>query len=246
MASAVQLFPRRPFGPAIEHGFYHDFDPEQLTDKDLRKIEKEMAHRDRSPKIEKEVITDEARERPRSWGQGSRRGPRSHPEEEISFYYHDGEDRWGDCARDRTLSEHDSTKLQHVAGPTGAGTRRTRCPADLRHGLLKDALKEHPSGSRRSSGTTASSARTSTSSVHANAGAGFVFWHPNLGVVRANSSVTWDLHTAGGTSRCTRRRVPREPVRGPGTCRTTGDDVRAHGLDELPYRVKPMNCPGHA
>ncbi|MDP6370564.1 MAG: threonine--tRNA ligase, partial [Planctomycetota bacterium] len=46
MASAVQnLYPgvKFGFGPAIEHGFYYDFDlPEPLVEKDLKRIEKEM------------------------------------------------------------------------------------------------------------------------------------------------------------------------------------------------------------
>lgn len=45
MAMAVQkLFPNSKvtIGPWIENGFYYDFDMEPLTDKDLKKIKKEM------------------------------------------------------------------------------------------------------------------------------------------------------------------------------------------------------------
>ena len=46
LASAVgKLYPGVQFGigPAIEHGFYYDFDfPEPITEKDLKRIEKEM------------------------------------------------------------------------------------------------------------------------------------------------------------------------------------------------------------
>ena len=69
MASAVaKLYPgaKFGFGPAIEHGFYYDFDlPEPLTEADLRKIEKEMARiAKRSPKLECiEVTRDEAKAR---------------------------------------------------------------------------------------------------------------------------------------------------------------------------------------
>ena len=75
MASAVQkLIPGAQFGfgPSIEHGFYYDFDlPEPLTDKDLRKIEKEMRRiAKRSPAIEKETLTrEEAKARLEGWGQ---------------------------------------------------------------------------------------------------------------------------------------------------------------------------------
>lgn len=45
MAMAVQkLFPEAKvtIGPWIEYGFYYDFDMEPLTDRDLKRIKKEM------------------------------------------------------------------------------------------------------------------------------------------------------------------------------------------------------------
>lgn len=45
MAMAVQkLFPdaKVTIGPWIENGFYYDFDMEPLTDKELKRIKKEM------------------------------------------------------------------------------------------------------------------------------------------------------------------------------------------------------------
>lgn len=45
MAMAVQkLYPEAKvtIGPWIENGFYYDFDVEPLTDKDLKRIKKEM------------------------------------------------------------------------------------------------------------------------------------------------------------------------------------------------------------
>lgn len=48
MAMAVQkIFPdaKVTIGPWIENGFYYDFDMEPLTDRDLKKIKKEMVSR---------------------------------------------------------------------------------------------------------------------------------------------------------------------------------------------------------
>lgn len=48
MAMAVQkLYPdaKVTIGPWIESGFYYDFDMEPVTDKDLKKIKKEMVSR---------------------------------------------------------------------------------------------------------------------------------------------------------------------------------------------------------
>src|SRR6185295_14802241 len=75
MASAVaKLFPgvQFGFGPAIEHGFYYDFDlAEPLSDADLRKIEKEMARiAKRSPELKCiEVSREEAKRRLEKAGQ---------------------------------------------------------------------------------------------------------------------------------------------------------------------------------
>ena len=82
MASAVgKLYPGVQFGigPSIEHGFYYDFEfPEPMTEKDLKRIEKEMYKTARKDaEISCESLTrDQARERllanlnPRavSWG----------------------------------------------------------------------------------------------------------------------------------------------------------------------------------
>ncbi|MFQ5460593.1 MAG: threonine--tRNA ligase, partial [Anaerolineae bacterium] len=105
MASAVQkLFPgvKFGFGPAIEHGFYYDFElPEPLTDKDLSRIAKEMRRiARRSPKIEREETTrEEARRRLLEWGQDFKvEALDLIPEDEaITFYGHgEGQDRWAD------------------------------------------------------------------------------------------------------------------------------------------------------
>ena len=75
MASAVgELFPgvQYGFGPSIEHGSYYDFDVEEpFTNKDLRRVEKEMYRIARkSPPIERtEVTRDEARAKLEAEGQ---------------------------------------------------------------------------------------------------------------------------------------------------------------------------------
>jgi len=64
LAHAVQeLYPETKFGigPAIEKGFYYDFDlPEQISDEDLPKIEKKMRELiKRDVKFEKEIVSKE-------------------------------------------------------------------------------------------------------------------------------------------------------------------------------------------
>ncbi|HPF14895.1 MAG TPA: threonine--tRNA ligase, partial [Planctomycetota bacterium] len=85
-------------------------------------------------------------------------------------------------------------------------------------------------------------------STHPEAGAGFVFWHPNLGTVRrCLEELWWEQHEKNGY----------EPVYTPHVSRESLFAVSGHlenyadmmyapmELDEMPYRVKPMNCPGH-
>ena len=109
--------------------------PEPLTDKDLRKIEKEMRRiANRSPKIEKETVSrDEAREKLKEWGQHFKlEGLDLIPEgEDITFYYHgDGEERWGDLCEGPhvdSLKDLDYVfKLQHVAGAYWRGDEKNK------------------------------------------------------------------------------------------------------------------------
>ncbi len=132
MASAVaKLYPgaKFGFGPAIEHGFYYDFDlPEPLTEADLRKIEKEMARiAKRSPKLECiEVTRDEAKARLAATNQTYKVEavdliPK---DEKITFYRHgDWEDLCEGPHVDR-LDRNFAFKLQHVSGSYWRGDEK--------------------------------------------------------------------------------------------------------------------------
>ena len=266
MASAVQkLFPEAQFGfgPSIEHGFYYDFDlPEPLTDKDLRKIEKEMRRiANRSPKIEKETVSrDEARAKLKEWGQHFKlEGLDLIPEgEDITFYYHgDGDERWGDLCEGPhvdSLKDLDYVfKLQHVAGAYWRGDEKNKMLQRI-YGTAfwnKEQLAAHlewleevKKRDHRKLGT-----ELDLFSTHEEAGSGFVFWHPNLGTIRREiEAFWWDLHTRGGYKPVYTPHVSREALFAvSGHLDNYGDMMYAPmDLDALPYRVKPMNCPGHA
>ncbi|MEL6428909.1 MAG: threonine--tRNA ligase [Planctomycetota bacterium] len=266
MASAVQkLFPEAQFGfgPAIEHGFYYDFDlPEPLTDKDLRKIEKEMRRiAKRSPSIDKEILSrGEATERLQAWGQTFKiEALGLIPDgDEISFYYHgEGDDRWGDLCRgphiDSMKEREFHFKLQHVAGAYWRGDEKNPMmqriygtafwsKEDLTAHL--EWLEEVKKRDHRKLGTDLDLFSTPGEE----AGAGFVFWHPNLGVVRREiEQFWWDLHTRGGYKPVYTPHISRESLFAvSGHLENYGEMMYAPmDLDALPYRVKPMNCPGH-
>ncbi|MCP3916322.1 MAG: threonine--tRNA ligase [bacterium] len=265
MASAVgKLFPgaKFGFGPDIEHGFYYDFDlSEPLTDKDLRRIEKEMRKiAKRSPEIVREEVTrEEARKRLTEWGQDYKlEALELIPEgEAISFYGHgSGAEAWADLCEGPHVAGFQSLdfhfKLLSIAGAYWRGSEENPMMQRI-YGTAfwsKEQLDEHLEWleevklrDHRRLG-----AELDLFSTHADAGAGFVFWHPNLGVVRREiEAMWWDEHTRGGYKPVYTPHVSRESLFAvSGHLENYGEMMYAPmDLDEHPYRVKPMNCPGH-
>ena len=85
-------------------------------------------------------------------------------------------------------------------------------------------------------------------SVHADVGGGLVFWHPNLGVVRhCLEQFWWELHTKGGYKPVYTPHISREALFNvSGHLENYGEMMYSPmAIDEQPFRVKPMNCPGH-
>ncbi len=260
MASAVgRLFPgvQYGFGPCIEHGFYYDFALEEpLTDKDLRRIEKEMRKiAGRKPEIAREVTTrEDARERLSAQGQTFKvEALDLIPEdEEISFYGH-GE--WADLCEGPHIDDFGQTfhfKLLSLAGAYWRGDE-TRPMMQRIYGTAfwkraeLDAhlewLEEVKKRDHRKLGT-----ELDLFSLHAEAGAGFVFWHPNLATVRREvENFWWEEHTRRGYDPVYTPHISRETLFAvSGHLENYGEMMYAPmELDAQPYRVKPMNCPGH-
>ncbi|ELS00984.1 threonyl-tRNA synthetase [Xenococcus sp. PCC 7305] len=103
MAMAVQkLFPKAQvtIGPWTEQGFYYDFDsPEPFTDKDLKRIRKEMIKimNRKLPVIREEVSREEAKSRIEELGEPYKLEILDRIEEPISLY-HLGDQWWDLCA----------------------------------------------------------------------------------------------------------------------------------------------------
>jgi len=260
MASAVQsLFPevKFGFGPSIEHGFYYDF---QLSDpleaKDLKRIEKEMRKiAKRSPELVcAEYTRDQAKERL------ARRGQDFKVEavdeipvgERITFYTHGD---WEDLCEGPHIDRLDRSyhfKLQTVAGAYWRGDEG-RPMLQRIYGTafwIKEELEAHlawlekvKEQDHRRLGTD-----LDLFSLHAEAGAGFVFWHPRLGTVRREmEKFWWEEHEKGGYEPVYTPHVSREDLFAiSGHLENYADMMYAPmAIEEIPYRVKPMNCPGH-
>ncbi len=260
MASAVaKLYPgvRFGFGPSIEHGFYYDLDlPSPLEEKDLRKIEKEMRRiAKRSPELVcTEHARDEARSRLEAAGQDYKvEALDSFPDDAtITFYTHGG---WEDLCEGPHVDRLDRDyhfKLLSIAGAYWRGDEKRPMlqriygtafwtKAELEAHLAW--LEEVKQRDHRRLGTD-----LDLFSTHEEAGAGFVFWHPKLGIVRRKiEDYWWEIHEKYGYEPVYTPHVSREQLFAvSGHLQNYGDMMYAPmEIDDLPYRVKPMNCPGH-
>lgn len=263
MASAVEkLYPgvKFGFGPAIEHGFYYDFQfPEGtplLEKKDLKRIEKEMrkiAKKSAEMRLER-VSRDVARERLRETGQDFKIEALDliPDEEEITIYAHGD---WFDLCEGPHVDRLDRPyhfKLLNLAGAYWRGDEN-RPMLQRIYGTAfwtKEALDEHLAWleevklrDHRRIGT-----EQDLFSTHREAGAGFVFWHPHLGNLRREiERFWWDEHTRRGYDPVYTPHVGRDELfEVSGHLENYGDLMYAPmEIDDQPFRVKPMNCPGH-
>ena len=261
MASAVaKLYPgtRFGFGPAIEHGFYYDLELPgiALEEKDLRRIEKEMRRIAKATPqmVCREVSREEAKDLLGAQDQTYKVEAIDliPADEKITFWSHGD---WTDLCEGPHVDRLDREfhfRLQSVAGAYWRGDEKrpmlqriygtafwTEAELDA-HLVWLEEVKQRD---HRRIGTD-----QDLFSVHAEAGPGFVFWHPRLGVVRHEiEKFWWEEHTRRGYL----------PVYSPHVARETLFAISGHlenyaemmyapmDLEEQPYRVKPMNCPGH-
>lgn len=258
MASAVgKLYPgvQYGFGPSIEHGFYYDFDlPEPLTEADLERIEKEMKRiAKRSPALVcHEVSRAEAKERLGAQSYKLEQLESIPAGEKITFYSHgDWEDLCEGPHIDR-LDREFHFKLLNIAGAYWRGSE-DRPMLQRVYGTAfwsKEELEKHLAWleevklrDHRRLG-----AELDLFSTHVEAGGGFVFWHPDLGAVRREvETLWWELHTRAGYQAVYTPHVCREELFAvSGHLENYADMMYAPmQIEDLPYRVKPMNCPGH-
>jgi threonyl-tRNA synthetase len=260
MASAVaKLFPgvQFGFGPAIEHGFYYDFDlAEPLSEGDLRKIEKEMERiaKRAQPFTKLAVSRAEAKQRLAAKGQHYKiEAIDLIPEgEEITFYSHGD---WEDLCEGPhvdTLTRPFHFKLLTIAGAYWRGDEKRPMMQRI-YGTAfwtKEELEQHlkwleevKERDHRRLGTD-----LDLFSVHPDVGGGFIFWHPNLGMLRRSiEEFWWAEHIRRGYKAVYTPHVSRENLFAiSGHLQNYGDMMYAPmEIEEQPYRVKPMNCPGH-
>lgn len=258
MAHAVKnLFPEAKFGigPAIEDGFYYDFDVERpFTPDDLEKIEAEMGKiiKANSPFVRREVSRDEALEM-FSDNQYKLELIRELPDgESISVYSEDG---FTDLCRGPhvgSTGEVKAYKLLSIAGAYWRGDERNpmlqriygtafSSQEDLDNYLKM--LEEAEKRDHRKLGR-----ELELFSFDDEVGPGLVLWHPKGALVRKLIEDYWrDAHYAGGYELVYTPHIARQDL-----WETSGHlDFYSEGMygpmevEGHPYRIKPMNCPFH-
>ncbi|MFP4473530.1 MAG: threonine--tRNA ligase [Candidatus Omnitrophota bacterium] len=260
MAQAVKrLWPETKvaIGPAIESGFYYDFDKtEPFTSKDLRVIEKEMRRIiKKKPDIVRTTLPrDEAAAFFESKGEDYKLELiRDIPDAEVSLYTTG--DEFVDLCRGPHLDnagEIGAFKLLSVAGAYWRGDESrpmlqriygtafpTREELDAYLAMLAEAEKRD----HRKLGTQLDLFHI----YQEEAGAGLVFYHPAGAMLRKIiEDYARAKHLAAGY----------EPVMTPNILKGKLWDQSGHSsfyrenmyyfdVDEEEYAVKPMNCPGH-
>ena len=262
MAAAIKrLFPEAHLGigPAIEDGFYYDIDlARPFTPDDLAAIEAEMA---------KIIAADEPFVK-RMWtaddaiAHFAKEGERFKVEiiedlkkigvHEVSCY-ENGD--FLDLCRGphvKSTKQIGAYKLLSIAGAYWRGSEKNpqlqRIYGTAWHTLaeLKDylhRLEEAEKRDHRKLGRV-----MDLFSAHEDVGGGLIFWHPKLGMVRHLIETYWrDEHLKRGYEFVYTPHIASERLYvTSGHLQNYADLMYSPmDIDGMPYRVKPMNCPGH-
>jgi threonyl-tRNA synthetase len=273
MADAVmQMFPDAKFaiGPAIADGFYYDFDlPRSLAPEDLEKLEATMRGiiKAKYPFVRRELSADEARrlfeQQPYklelieglAQGQENEDGEAAGaPAEVITTYTHHN---FTDLCRGPHVENTgdipaDGIKLLKIAGAYWRGDEHRpmlqRIYGTAWHskeelqGYL-DRLAEIERRDHRRLGK-----QLDLFSFDADIGPGLVLWHPNGAMVRHQVETFWkEEHLRRGYQLVFTPHIASEDTyKVSGHLEAYADMMYAPmEIEGKPYRVKPMNCPGH-
>ena len=263
MAMAVQkVFPSAQctIGPWIDRGFYYDFYyPEGFTDKDMKKIQKEMYKiiRKDYPLRREEVSREEAERRIREMNEPYKLEILEAIKTEPITIYHIGDEWWDLCAGPHVEStgklDQKAFALESVAGAYWRGDE-TKPMLQRIYGTAWEneaqlqAYNDFKAEAKRRDHRTIGKDLGLFSLQQDNAGGGLVFWHPKGAHMRHMIETYWkDLHLARGYELLYSPHVAKQEL-----WKTSGhSDFYSENMyqsikveDEM-YQLKPMNCPFH-
>jgi threonyl-tRNA synthetase len=258
MAEAVlEIFPdaRLGIGPAIEHGFYYDFDlPRPLTPDDLAEIERRMtANHQKAEPFVREVVTRE--EALRIFGDNPYKVELIErlPQDEIITTYQQGE--FLDLCRGPhvpSTGEIGPFKLLSIAGAYWRGDEKrpmlqriygTAWPTQEELDAHLTRLEEAQRRDHRRLGR-----ELDLFSVNEEIGPGLILWHPKGAMVRyLVEQFEQKEQLARGYDLVYTPHIASEKIyRTSGHLETYRENMYAPmSIEEVDYYLKPMNCPGH-
>jgi threonyl-tRNA synthetase len=260
MAQAVtDLFPgtKLAIGPAIEEGFYYDFDTERpFSDEDLERIEKRMAEiiREDYAFQREDVSREEALRRVQAEGEVYKRELIEDlgEEDSFSFYRHDS---FRDLCRGPHLpstSKIKAFKLLSVAGAYWRGDetkpmlQRIYGVSYPKKSMLEDFLKRLEEAKKRDHRKLGKELELFTFAEEA--GGGLPLWLPKGALMRNIIEQYWiDMHLEHGYKLVMSPHIARLKlwdISGH-TSHYSDDMYSPMEVDNEKYQIKPMNCPFH-
>ena len=259
MAEAVkELFPdaRLAIGPAIEDGFYYDFDVERpFTPEDLEKIEKRMQDiiKRNAPFVREEISKNNAVKLFGAKGEIYKVELISELNDETVSIYRQG--NFIDLCRGPhvpSTGKIKAFKLLSTAGAYWRGSEKNKMLQRI-YGtafltkeeieLYLKKLEEIRKRDHRRLGK-----ELDLFSINEDAGGGLILWHPKGAVIRKTIEDFWrNEHYKNGYELVYTPHMARLDV-----WRTSGhwDFYRENmyspmAIDDVEYEIKPMNCPFH-
>ncbi|MFZ3065258.1 MAG: threonine--tRNA ligase [Nitrospirota bacterium] len=259
MAEAVkELFPeaRLAIGPAIEDGFYYDFDVERpFTPEDLEKIEKRMQEiiKMNSPFVREEMGKKDAIKLFESKGEIYKVALINELSDETISIYRQG--NFIDLCRGPHIpstGKIKAFKLLSTAGAYWRGSEKNKMlqriygTAFLTKEELDNYLKKLEEIKKRDHRRLGK--ELDLFSINEDAGGGLILWHPKGAVIRKTIEDFWrNEHYKNGYELVYTPHMARLDV-----WRTSGhwDFYRENmyspmAIDDVEYEIKPMNCPFH-
>ncbi|XP_039049273.1 threonine--tRNA ligase, chloroplastic/mitochondrial 2-like [Hibiscus syriacus] len=261
MAMAVQkLYPEAKvtIGPWIDNGFYYDFDMEPLTDKDLKRIKKEMDRiiKRNLPLVREEVSRDEAQRRIMDINEPYKMEILDGIKEDPITIYHIGNEWWDLCAGPHVETtgriNNKAFELESVAGAYWRGDekkpmlQRIYGTAWENEEQLKAYLHFKEEAKRRDHRRIGQD--LDLFSIQEDAGGGLVFWHPKGAIVRHIIEDSWrKTHIEHGYDLLFTPHVAKADL-----WKISGhlDFYKENMYDQMEvedelYQLRPMNCPYH-
>jgi len=258
LAAAVKsLFPESKLGigPAIESGFYYDFDvPQSFTPEDLKKIEKEMKKLQlKNIPFEREVLSkDEAIKLFRELGETYKLELLDDVEADTVTIYRTG--KFIDLCRGPHVPSTEyirAFKLLSTAGAYWKGDeknpmlQRIYGTAFYSQAELEDYLKFLEEAQQRDHRVLGR--ELELFSFHEESGPGLVFYHPKGAIVREiiENFIKDECKKRGYQPLVTPHVLKGELWKISGHSEYYRENMFFLEIDGREYAVKPMNCPGH-